>query len=595
MNLICKQVILPSKMKNDLGCQFSERLTPREQLDGINNFALNNSFRVGVLYGLRRTGKTVLLKQWLQHLPYEEQKKAAYISIDTECMADVKHDLRVLRENGYKYIAIDEITECEDFIDRCAPLSNDFASSGMKIFITGTDSLSLLFAINNKLFDRATIFHTTYVSFYEWCRLTKQNTLDDYIHWGGLLYLQPTIGEIKYGASIHFDMNEIDKYFNSAISKNIQNSILRFEDGRNAGLLEPLLEDISMQESIYGLFCNITRNEFINIFDVLSGMNKQNIMASIQSVIEHDAHIFSANVMARSFKPLNLSRTARDFEYKDDNLRTIISNFTKTLKKDAEKLLEIRSKTGHLINDAQFIELQKYLRLIEVFAMRPVRAFLPLKPTEDHSIQYQKINNMLSAQNIVVQTGLRFFQAETVSNLMENTHDFRTLDSNSKDKIRNIFLNGVYGIMQADIILYETMQQCKKYGKMNLSDNYYPRYASLPVLAYKAIFPKDERCDKDQDKEIDMIIENYEKDQFYLIEIKHSDKLVINQSKWLTDYNMMNRITNDHKNIVCKAVLYLGKTCFENGINYVNIQEYLNILHDKGIMAALQLIAENNN
>ena len=42
MNLICKQVILPSKMKNDLGCQFSERLTPREQLDGMNNFALNN-------------------------------------------------------------------------------------------------------------------------------------------------------------------------------------------------------------------------------------------------------------------------------------------------------------------------------------------------------------------------------------------------------------------------------------------------------------------------------------------------------------------------------------------------------------------------
>lgn len=165
MELLCKQVILAAQMESDLSFKLAKSLHPREQLSLMKKFASSDSLRVGILYGLRRTGKTILLKQWLQSLPPLESQKAAYISVEEENMFAVKHDLQVLSQNGYKYVAIDEITTCEDFISGSVALSNRFANSGLKIFIAGTDSLSLWFAISDKLFDRDYTLHTSYISF----------------------------------------------------------------------------------------------------------------------------------------------------------------------------------------------------------------------------------------------------------------------------------------------------------------------------------------------------------------------------------------------------------------------------------------------
>ncbi|MBQ7617359.1 MAG: hypothetical protein IJS50_00650 [Desulfovibrio sp.] len=58
---------------------------------------------IGILFGLRRTGKTVLLYQWLLDLP---KAKSAYLSLCAdESFADLLHDLEVLRKNGYQYLA----------------------------------------------------------------------------------------------------------------------------------------------------------------------------------------------------------------------------------------------------------------------------------------------------------------------------------------------------------------------------------------------------------------------------------------------------------------------------------------------------------
>ena len=94
--------------------------------------------KVFIIFGLRRTGKTTMIRQILTELSDEEFKKAAFIqgrSKDT--LANVDNDLRVLEENGFKYVFIDEVTLLEDFIEGAAIFSDIYASSGMKIVLSG--------------------------------------------------------------------------------------------------------------------------------------------------------------------------------------------------------------------------------------------------------------------------------------------------------------------------------------------------------------------------------------------------------------------------------------------------------------------------
>ena len=46
----------------------------------------------------------------------------------------------------YKYVFIDEVTLIEDFIEGAALFSDIFAACGMKIVLSGTDSLGFFFS-----------------------------------------------------------------------------------------------------------------------------------------------------------------------------------------------------------------------------------------------------------------------------------------------------------------------------------------------------------------------------------------------------------------------------------------------------------------
>lgn len=161
-----------------------------EQLAGYLNSHSND--RVCIVYGLRRTGKTTMLRQAIRELPNTE---CVYIKAKTtDTMADINHDLKLLFKNGYRYIFVDEVTLIKDFIDSAALFSDVFAAQGMKIVLSGTDSLGFWLTLNQELYDRALTIHTTYIPFYEHSRLLKINDLDEYIRYGGTL----RAGETKF-------------------------------------------------------------------------------------------------------------------------------------------------------------------------------------------------------------------------------------------------------------------------------------------------------------------------------------------------------------------------------------------------------------
>ena len=116
----------------------------------LNKFVHGNyPGKVCLLYGLRRTGKTTLLFQTANDLSSEELSRAVYIKArTTDSMADMNHDLKILASSGYRYVFLDEVTLMDDFIDGAALFSDVYAMMGMKIILSGTDSLGFWFTMS---------------------------------------------------------------------------------------------------------------------------------------------------------------------------------------------------------------------------------------------------------------------------------------------------------------------------------------------------------------------------------------------------------------------------------------------------------------
>ena len=138
--------------------------------------------RVCVVYGLRRTGKTTMLMQAVNALSPEEFDRAAYVKASVQAtMRDMDAVLKGLERDGVRIVLIDEATLMDDFIDMAALFSDVYAAGGMKIVLSGTDSLGFWFAIDEELYDRAFLVHTTVIPFAEFNRVLGIRDIDEYI------------------------------------------------------------------------------------------------------------------------------------------------------------------------------------------------------------------------------------------------------------------------------------------------------------------------------------------------------------------------------------------------------------------------------
>ena len=160
------------------------RYKKRECYQKLHDFVYGDvQDRVFILYGLRRTGKTTLIRQILSEMTDAELARAAFIqAMARNNLAQLNQDLKQLERQGYKYIFIDEVTLMEDFIEGAALLSDIFAACGMRIVLSGTDSLGFLFTAYNELYDRCIRLHTTHIPYrsHAVCsgpRATSQQTL----------------------------------------------------------------------------------------------------------------------------------------------------------------------------------------------------------------------------------------------------------------------------------------------------------------------------------------------------------------------------------------------------------------------------------
>ena len=364
--------------------------------------------KVCLVFGLRRTGKTTLLKQLVLAMNEEEQKSAIYIKASTEnTIEELNADLKLANKLKYKYVLIDEITLIEKFIDNAALLSDVYAVQGMKIVLSGTDSLGFWFTQNEELYDRAVTIHTTFVPFREYSRLLKIDDIDEYIRYGGTL----KAGETNFEDS---DVNAFDA--STAIAQNIQHSLKCYDRG----------------------------NHFRNLIDLYK---KDELTNAINRIIEDMNQAFTVDVITRDFKSSDLG-SAKDLlrREKDETKRTdFLDTFDASeVTKKLMEILKIRNKERQTIEieDVHIQEITEYLKALDL---------LEIVYTENIPISNKKQERI-----IFTQSGMRFCQAQVLVYSLMQDEVFGSLTGELRDIITEKILEDVRGRMLEDIVFLET-------------------------------------------------------------------------------------------------------------------------------------------
>ena len=470
--------------------------------------------RVCLVFGLRRTGKTTMLRQAIVKMTPDQAVKTAYIKAKgTDTMAAINRDLEKLLNQGYENVFIDEVTLMPDFIDSAALFSDIYAAQGMKIVLSGTDSLGFWFALHQELYDRAVTIHTTFIPFREHSRLLGIDSIDEYIRYGGTL----RAGELDFDDD---DINAEDasfrddestrRYIDTAICKNIQHSLSCCQDGGYFRHLQSLYE-------------------------------AGELTGAINRIIEDMNHRFLIRILINKFKSHDLG-SAADVLRKERNPERhtdILDRIDKeAITKRLMDLLEIRNQEDQYIGitNAHVEEIKEYLKALDLIVDIPNETIIP---------------NAEPLENIIfTQPGMRYCQAQALIHSLAKDKLFASLSEQEKTMVSERILEEVRGRMMEEIVLLETFKSAKKNKRV-----------------FKLTFSVGE---------YDMAIYDSNENTCECYEIKHSDQIVPEQTKYLMDEEKLNQTSKRFGDIRKRCVLYRGEdTILENGIEYQNVEKYL--------------------
>lgn len=385
----------------------------RECFQHLHNYIYGEQQdRVFILFGLRRTGKTTMIRQIFCEMSDLDLDKAAFIQITKkDTLADVNRDLELLEMKGFKYVFLDEVTLMADFIEGAALFSDVFAACGMRIVLSGTDSLGFLFAEDEQLYDRCILLHTTFIPYREFENVLGVHGIDEYIRYGGTM----SLGGIHYNEVSTFAIKEsADAYVDTAIARNIQHS----------------------------LACYQHENHFRHLWDLYEN---NELTSAINRVVEDINHRFTLEVLSRDFKSHDLaissSNLRRDRTNPTDILDRIdVTNVTNNLR----KLLEIRNKTEQVVelDTVHASEIKEYLDLLDL--------------TQEIDVLHLPNVDAASSRTVIAQPGLRYAQADALIRSLLLDKMFFELSLGERTVLQERILTEIRGRMLEDIVLLET-------------------------------------------------------------------------------------------------------------------------------------------
>ena len=193
------------------------------QLKGFMQHEYPGRFVLYMAYEGNR--KNSMMYQYISELSDKDKEKTVYILCLRECdMLELRQAMEDLYDKGVRNFFLDEITEVTDFQKYGNTFSDYFAAKGAKIVIAGTDSLGIMLAQSDILYDRIQMIHTSYIPFAEFSKLIENDSVDEYIEYGGTLTKSP-----------YKTLQASEEYQNTAIVGNILHSLEKSEDARRYG------------------------------------------------------------------------------------------------------------------------------------------------------------------------------------------------------------------------------------------------------------------------------------------------------------------------------------------------------------------------
>ncbi len=393
--------------------------------DGVRDWKLRDGFpaleqylygpyrdRVFLFSGLQRTGKTTMMRQAIARMSPENVRDCAYLkAAPSDQMDMLNHDLEILSSLGYRYVFLDEVTLAENFIDSAALFSDVYAAQGMKLVLSGKDSLGFWLALHEELYDRAYTVHTTYIPFREHSRLLGSRDLDDYIRYGGTLRPKESGSEdrVSNAAEVPFqDEKSTRRYIDTAISRNIQHSLACYQGGTHFRHLRDLYYADALVDAISW---------------VVGRMNQA----------------FLLNVLTRQESGECNLCGAIDIETVTAHLREHL----------AVREQEMR-RLG--VSPTQEKEIQEYLKALDLYVDCPMETTDPNTEPVEYSL--------------FTQPGMRYCQTEVLVQELLQDKCFASVPEREKKMASDRILEEVRGRMMEDIVLLETVKAAKAHQKV---------------------------------------------------------------------------------------------------------------------------------
>ena len=388
----------------------------REIFSNLEKYVCGDSHdTVCILYGLRRTGKTTLMRQMILSLSPEDRAKTALIQIRAEDNLGVlNRDLIELDERGYRYIFIDEVTLMSDFIGGAALFSDIYAAEGMKIILSGTDSLGFLLSKDEQLYGRCILLHTTFIPYREFRNVLGLGDVDTFLRYGGTM----CPGGTDYNSDVFSSFRGTDEYVNTAIAVNIQHSLENYQGG---GHFRSLLE--------------LYRNG--------------ELTGAVNRIVEDMNHDFTVNVLTRDFKSGDFGLAKANVRRDRKETSTVLDDVDEkklivTLKGILEILDRDRQKTQ--VKQSHADEIREYLFLLDLIDEIPL--------VNMTSLNERKVITVFS------QCGLRYAQAEALISSLLLDERFSSLSHDERGRIEERILDTIRGRMLEELVLLETKKAC---------------------------------------------------------------------------------------------------------------------------------------
>ncbi len=491
-------------------CRMTDGFGKRECYSELKRF-LDSAYeaKVCVIYGLRRTGKTVLSLQALSELQAE---KSAYIKmLSTDNMAMLNRDLMRLQKEGIRYVFVDEITLMQDFADSASLLSDIYAASGIKMVLSGTDSLGFALAMDDELYDRVFLIHTTFIPFREYSRLLGYRYVDEYIRYGGTF----RAGELNfddedmiYADASFRDDESTRRYIDTSIARNIQHSLEGYRSG----------------------------GHFRHLIDLYEAGELTNV---INRVIEDMNHRFVLSVLKRDFVSHDLG-SARQLDRKHaakQSRESVLDQIDEKSVVDRLKhILDIRDKNELAVDLTMehVKEIKQYLYMLDLIV----------------DVPSESIDSGRGIENIIFsQPGMRYCQAQALVYSLMQDDSFLEFSAEQRKAVIDRILEEVRGRMLEDIVLLETAKTLPRWKR-----------------AFKLMF---------EAGEFDMVVFDQKTVSCAIYEIKHSNQITEQQYRHLVDEEKLKRTEFQYGHITDRILLYNGEECMKDGVHYVNVVEYM--------------------